>query len=120
MSQSFTNKNGKKTSDGPWKSLGIKKQEPFKLNLSDVKVSKEMSRTVDNFNKGFRSSGRPIKSQKRFDQFDQPVYPMFETTQKYKVVRNNGWGIDRKSLKYRTAHPQKGLSMKRSHLEYFD
>lgn len=75
---------------------------------------------MDNFKKGFRSAGRPVKIEARFDQTDKPVYPSFETTQKYKVLKNNGWGIDRQNLKYQTAHPHKGQSIKREHLEYFD
>lgn len=59
-----------------------------------------MSKTMNNFNKGLRSAGRPIKIEPRFDQTDKPIYPNFETTQKYKVIKNNGWGIDRKELKY--------------------
>ena len=79
-----------------------------------------MSKTMDNFGKGFRRGTNKIFIEPRFDQTDKPVYPSFETEHKGKVLSNNGWGLNNKKLKYKTAHPQKGLSIKREHLEYFD
>jgi hypothetical protein len=106
--KSFTNKNGKFTNKGPWDGLGIKRGEPFKINVTNVQVQKEMSKTMDNFGKGFRRGTNKIYIEPRFDQTDKPVYPSFETEHKGKVLSNNGWGLNNKKLKYKTAHPQKG------------
>jgi hypothetical protein len=48
------------------------------------------------------------------------LYPLFETEKKNRVLGNFGWGIDNPQIKYKTAHPQKGLSIDREHLKFLD
>ena len=77
-----------------------------------------MAKTMDLYHKGVRPNGSKITEQRRFDQDDHRVYPNFEPSHKGKVLSNTGWGLDR--IKYKTAHPQKGLSVDREHLKYFN
>ncbi len=46
-----------------------------------------------------------MKEQLRFDQTDKPIYPLFETEIKNRVLGNFGWGLDNPQIKYKTAHP---------------
>ena len=54
----------------------------------------------------------------RYDQTDMPHYPRFEKG--VLDISATGWGTNIKHLKYKTAHPQKDLSMDRHHLKYHD
>ena len=48
------------------------------------------------------------------------MYPNFEQDRKDKLLPHYGWGLTEKKLKYKTAYPQKGKSVDRKHLKYFD
>ena len=72
---------------------------------------------MDAFSRGKRPNGSVITEQRRFDQTDKFIYPNFEATNKDRVLSNTGWGL---GIKYKTAHSQKGKSINREHLKYFN
>ena len=76
-----------------------------------------MHKTMDAFSRGKRPNGSVITEQRRFDQTDKLIYPNFERTNKDRVLSNTGWGL---GIKYKTAHSQKGKSINREHLKYFN
>ena len=76
-----------------------------------------MHKTMDAFSRGKRPNGSVITEQRRFDQTDKFIYPNFEATNKDRVLSNTGWGL---GIKYKTAHSQKGKSINREHLKYFN
>jgi len=57
---------------------------------------------------------------KRYDQSQGAYYPTYDNEGKAHMLGSYGWGTKSETLKYKTAHPQKGLSMDRTHLKFFD